>query len=694
MSYASSPPPSYNNVEGPPLHAPAFSASSNLSLEPLSISDPPTQVAAPPSANFPQSARGAGLTRSNSRPLPAVPPAIGQGPVISMNRSMELPSSDPFPPVPPQNSGNTLPPPQPRSGSDRTPSPLARRAVPVDEPFDSPAPSRPETLRAPSLASETPRFGGYGDRGGAQAAPNFEDIDDTLPDLPPSRPGNRSGFSPLPQRGVDRLRAQRPPSFESPPVNNNNNADRPARLNAVDVPRESLSMGWSATSPPPTQVQRNNAVHSNRSASEVAAPTPRVFYPPQPPPTTDRDRDNGPPNNRRRGNATSPTNLAFNDINNALTRRQPGPGQRDPPQRGTQRLSVNIQPALHEHDEWGVDTRPRGGAGSGRPSPSPIASTTSRGHSNETGSSFRASGSGWQPQRDDGPKYSDTPPPVPRKEYRKGFYRLYTPLGALFSVNPVFSNDLSLSSFDVEHVSPPRLAQNYIGYICQREHLKPSGVKLYLTTPQRGPELVTSMDMVIYMSRSDRHCGRDLNRPLLVVVEPGSELPGRRYPSPTTLKRLRDRDLDSDLPHAYYRLYGTSSQTPLFREDPSLATFFVDYVAPPLRAKDYIAYIADLEGIHPSRITLYLRSQPVGGDMIQEVEAEQIKDPDDFITRRTASETSDREPIMVTVELGADEYGDVDLNTKGIPLPISLKGMARSLSRTVSRVRKRESVIY
>ncbi|KAG8910872.1 hypothetical protein FRC00_007418 [Tulasnella sp. 408] len=269
----------------------------------------------------------------------------------------------------------------------------------------------------------------------------------------------------------------------------------------------------------------------------------------------------------------------------------------------------------------------------------------------------------------------------------------------------MFSNDLSLSSFDVEHVSPPRLAQNYVGYICQREHLKPSGVKLYLTTPQRGPEQVTSMDMVIYMSRSDRHCGRDINRPLLIVVEQGSELPGRRFPPPTTLKRLRERDLDNDLPHAFYRLYGTSSslkgaqrplpsQTPLYREDPSLATFFVDYVPPPLRAKDYIAYIAELEGIHPTRITLYLRSQPMGGDMIQEVEAEQIKDPDDFITRRTASETSDRRPIMVTVELGADEYGDVDLNTKGTPLPMSFKGLARSMTRTVSRVRKRESVVY
>lgn len=228
---------------------------------------------------------------------------------------------------------------------------------------------------------------------------------------------------------------------------------------------------------------------------------------------------------------------------------------------------------------------------------------------------------------------------------------------------------------------------------------------MYLTTSQRGPELVTSLDMVIYMSRSDRHCGRDMNRPLLIVVEPGNELPGRRYPPPNMLKRLKERDLDSDLPGAYYRLYGTSasirgaqrpmpSQQPLYREDPSLSTFFVDWVPPPLRAKDYIAYIADLEGIHPSRITLYLRSQPMGGDMIQEMEAEEIKDQDNFITKRTASETSDRMPIMVTVALGTDEYGDVDLNTKGTPLPISIKGMARSLSRTVSSLRRRESIAY
>ncbi|KAG8891154.1 hypothetical protein FRC00_014194, partial [Tulasnella sp. 408] len=377
MSYAS-PPPSYN-YHRDQSQAPSFSATSNLSLEPLSISDPPTQVAAPPSANFPQVGIGAGLTRSNSRPLPAVP-GRSPPPVAPMSTVTELPSSDPFPPAPQPDLSNSLPPPAPRSGVGRVPSP--GRRVPVDEPFDSPAPSRPATLRSPPVTSEAPRFGGFGGGPSRPAAANFDEPDDGLPDLPPgNRPGNSSRFAP-PRRGrpTDQSPPQNTSSYAPPPVNNNNNTNRPSRLNAVDVPRESLALGWSSTSPPPSHVQRNNAVHQNRSASEVAMPTPTIFYPPQPPPL---DRDNGPPfnknnnnDNRRRGNATSPTSLAFNDINNALSRRSTGPGQRDPPQRGTQRLQVNVQPPLNEEDEWGSNTRPRGGPGSGRPSPSPVTSTS------------------------------------------------------------------------------------------------------------------------------------------------------------------------------------------------------------------------------------------------------------------------------------------------------------------------------
>lgn len=130
-----------------------------------------------------------------------------------------------------------------------------------------------------------------------------------------------------------------------------------------------------------------------------------------------------------------------------------------------------------------------------------------------------------------------------------------------FRINPIFANDVSLASFDVEHVSPPRLAHNYISYICQREQLKISSVKLFLTTTRAPPEEVKDQNKVINMTRSDRLCGRDLNRPLLLVVEWGGELPGRRFPAPMTLNKLRERNLDSDLAHGESLRLGIRSIT-------------------------------------------------------------------------------------------------------------------------------------
>lgn len=183
MSYGP-PPPSYNNV-----HAPTQgSLSSNLSLEPLSLSDGSTQFGPPPSANFPQRAIGAGLTRSNSRPLPAVPPTSprpypAMAPIYD---DSELPSSDPFPPPGPIPTFGVpqAPPPQssqpPPSGSGSTPSPPVRRPVPMDEPFDSPGPTRFEVRRTLPPTSEVPRNGGYGGPSGVQPA-KFDDNDDSLP---------------------------------------------------------------------------------------------------------------------------------------------------------------------------------------------------------------------------------------------------------------------------------------------------------------------------------------------------------------------------------------------------------------------------------------------------------------------------------------------------------------------------------
>ncbi|KAG8930269.1 hypothetical protein FRC00_001210 [Tulasnella sp. 408] len=200
-----------------------------------------------------------------------------------------------------------------------------------------------------------------------------------------------------------------------------------------------------------------------------------------------------------------------------------------------------------------------------------------------------------------------------------------------------------------------KFGKNYIAYIAHRECIRPDGVKMYLTRPGSSPELVSNTDAVLNMSDGlQTICGRSRQRPLLLVVEPNSELPSRRYPSQESLRDLPLRDLDTELPHY-----------PLYEDDLSLSALFVDYVPPPLRARDYISYIAELEGIHPSRITLYLSSQAEGSEI---AEAQQIRKLGEIVTAETASSTSERHPILVNVKLEVDEYGNVHFGTKDKPL--------------------------
>ncbi|KAG8892219.1 hypothetical protein FRC01_014283, partial [Tulasnella sp. 417] len=244
-------------------------------------------------------------------------------------------------------------------------------------------------------------------------------------------------------------------------------------------------------------------------------------------------------------------------------------------------------------------------------------------------------------------------------------------------INTIYANDRSISSFDVEHVPPPRSAQNYIAYIAHRECIRPSGVKMYLTRPGSSPELVTNLNITLNMSDGQQGlCGRSKQRPLLIVVEANSELPSRRAPSQDSLSSLPLRNLDTELPYAHYRLFGVGpsskaaqrpmpSHYPLYEDDLSLSALFIDYVAPPLRAKDYISYIAELEGIHPSRITLYLSPKVEGGGV---AEAQEIRKVEEIVTMETASSASERRPIMVNVRLEIDEYGNVRFGTKSKPL--------------------------
>ncbi|KAG8914268.1 hypothetical protein FRC01_004144 [Tulasnella sp. 417] len=270
---------------------------------------------------------------------------------------------------------------------------------------------------------------------------------------------------------------------------------------------------------------------------------------------------------------------------------------------------------------------------------------------------------------------------MPEQTGTVGYYRLYCPSGAIFSLNPIYENDISLSSFLIEHVQPPHSARDYITHIAQREWIKPSGIKMYITVPGASPELVSNLDM----SGGPKYCGRSRERPFLIFVEPNNDL-GRSYPSQSRLTSLPYRDLKTELPRAYYRLFGVApsstgtqrpipSHHPLYEDDLSLSTLFVDHVPPPHRAKDYVACIAEREQIHPSRITLYLSAKAIGVSMT--AEAQEIEDLEEIMAAEIMSSTSESDPIMVNVQL---DDGSLRLGTKGEPLRLSVKARVRKLA--------------
>lgn len=132
-----------------------------------------------------------------------------------------------------------------------------------------------------------------------------------------------------------------------------------------------------------------------------------------------------------------------------------------------------------------------------------------------------------------------------------------------------------------------------------------------------------------------------------------------------------------------------SRRSPIYEGDPSLASLFIDCVSPPLRAKDYIAYICELEGIHPSRVTLFLRARAVREEGSCAAEAQKVQNDEDIITAMTASLTSENSPIMVNVVLEVGAYGDLDLDRKSKPLS-SLSAKVWSLFKWQNRY----SVVY
>ncbi|KAG8941482.1 hypothetical protein FRC04_004191 [Tulasnella sp. 424] len=127
------------------------------------------------------------------------------------------------------------------------------------------------------------------------------------------------------------------------------------------------------------------------------------------------------------------------------------------------------------------------------------------------------------------------------------YYRLYwKPSAALPSLLHFDASDPSLATFYLEHVPPPRKGKNYIAFICAREKIHVSRVKLYVNEGSMlGEERLRLVDRDEVLRRGPNECGTSSANPLLVTVEMAPDAQGQRnrgdaaQPLPLVLRTSR-----------------------------------------------------------------------------------------------------------------------------------------------------------
>ncbi|KAG8896329.1 hypothetical protein FRC01_011873 [Tulasnella sp. 417] len=119
----------------------------------------------------------------------------------------------------------------------------------------------------------------------------------------------------------------------------------------------------------------------------------------------------------------------------------------------------------------------------------------------------------------------------PGNSLHSAYYRLYwKPSAALPSLFPIDTNDPSLGTFYLEHVPPPRKGKNYIAFICAREKIHVSRVKLYVNegSVQTGEERLRLVDRDEVLRRGANECGASSTNPFMVTVEMAPDSQGYR----------------------------------------------------------------------------------------------------------------------------------------------------------------------
>ena len=85
------------------------------------------------------------------------------------------------------------------------------------------------------------------------------------------------------------------------------------------------------------------------------------------------------------------------------------------------------------------------------------------------------------------------------------------------------------------------------------------------------------------------------------------------------------------------------SQQPLTDVDPTLTATFFDHIPPPRRARDYARHFANLERIHPTRVTIMAR-------LHENEEARRVTDLNEIIPR-TGSVGTQSNPLSMLVSV-------------------------------------------
>ncbi|EDQ99231.1 uncharacterized protein LACBIDRAFT_316824 [Laccaria bicolor S238N-H82] len=184
------------------------------------------------------------------------------------------------------------------------------------------------------------------------------------------------------------------------------------------------------------------------------------------------------------------------------------------------------------------------------------------------------------------------------------YYRLYATDGAMKSLNPIYSNDPSISRILPKSLTPPHTALSLKRYLCKIEGLAESNASLFESL---------SSDVAIAGSsclklRDHLGLGASSREPMVLVVGV-AEAEKRLYTPRRVTNKLIENPDSREMCYIYYRVYGeegeVNSRAPFDERDTSLGHIDTLSIAPPRTVASLKSRIVNVEGIANQEIQLF-----------------------------------------------------------------------------------------